>query len=505
VASGTSLQFTVRVAKDQAEQALKAMTTAFNQAGVAAQTSFRGMGAAAQGAGTQIASTERRVSSFKESLSRSREAAMFFTSSLGAFGAEGRTAQIAISGVAGALLGGGGVLLALQAVNVAARLFAETSREEAEASRKAAEAARERAAAYAKTRVELERLRYTQAGGAGEVFDADRANREANKQVAEAQRVFNEARAAYDRAKAAIPAARDLSDEDANRYYGNLRKLYAGVSSAAGELAAAEANRASVSEIGSRRASAAIDSETAALGRRNDALQDGLDLQASTVGPDTPYRYSMQDDPNQKVSTSFLPIDDGLKVSQKEIERGQEKYNDQLRASIALNQQWGDAIGSVVGAVMTGQATVGQAMAQVGQMIVKSVVQSAIAQITANASTAASGAAASQAGIPVVGPVLAISAMGAMLSAVMGLMSNLPSARNGWWDTGSYEGLMWIHANERVLNAKEAQDSRSGGGVGGPTLNVYAYDAKGFDRVLGNHNSALAREMRQIRRRRLTT
>lgn len=46
------------------------------------------------------------------------------------------------------------------------------------------------------------------------------------------------------------------------------------------------------------------------------------------------------------------------------------------------------------------------------------------ANITANAAEAASGAAKSQAGIPFVGPILAVAAMGAMLAAVLALTSN---------------------------------------------------------------------------------
>jgi len=182
-----------------------------------------------------------------------------------------------------------------------------------------------------------------------------------------------------------------------------------------------------------------------------------------------------------------------------QMKADQAAYNATVKQSTALQTQWGSAIGEVMGRLATGQMTAKQAVQQIGQMIIQQVVQSAIAQITANAATAASGAAASQAGVPVVGPVLAVTAMGAMMASVLGLLTSLPSARGGWWDTGNYQGLAMVHEREMVLPAREADMIRRG--AGGMTINVNAYDGRGFERVLTNNSSALSRELRRMQRR----
>jgi hypothetical protein len=79
------------------------------------------------------------LAKFKEGLSRSREAAMFFTSSLREFGPAGQTAQIALSGIVGAALGGGGVLFVLEGIRVAVRLATEAWKASGEEIRKAKE------------------------------------------------------------------------------------------------------------------------------------------------------------------------------------------------------------------------------------------------------------------------------------------------------------------------------------------------------------------------------
>jgi hypothetical protein len=60
---------------------------------------------------------------------------MFFTSALGELGPQGRTAQMAISGIAGAIMGGGGTLAALSLAQVGARLLADAWGDTTEKSR----------------------------------------------------------------------------------------------------------------------------------------------------------------------------------------------------------------------------------------------------------------------------------------------------------------------------------------------------------------------------------
>lgn len=78
------------------------------------------------------------LSKWKEQMGKSREAAMFFTQSLTAFGPAGQTAQTALAGVGGALIGGGGVLAALSLAKVAIELLTAAWNAEAKAAEDAA-------------------------------------------------------------------------------------------------------------------------------------------------------------------------------------------------------------------------------------------------------------------------------------------------------------------------------------------------------------------------------
>ena len=70
---------------------------------------------------------------------------------------------------------------------------------------------------------------------------------------------------------------------------------------------------------------------------------------------------------------------------------------------------------------------------------------SATSQVTANAAKAGSGAAASQAGIPVIGPYLALGAMAAMVAAVLGLL--------GTFNTGGIVGGSGANMDSRLIMA----------------------------------------------------
>ena len=125
-----------------------------------------------------------------------------------------------------------------------------------------------------------------------------------------------------------------------------------------------------------------------------------------------------------------------------------------------------------------------------------------------NAVQAASGAAASQAGIPYVGPILAVAAMGAMLAAVMGLMggsgsetstttvTRIPSAAGGWDIPAGINPLTQLHENEMVLPAEHAQTIRdmAGQGQDGGTVII---NTIGGDFI---HKNDLAKLLKQLRR-----
>lgn len=124
------------------------------------------LGVAAKQAGAHLAE-------MKTGMGKARETAMFFTQALGEFGPQGRTAQIAISGIAGAFLGGGGLLAALGLAQAAIRLVVEAWEAEA----KAAEEARKKAAELAEERARAAQQSMTVVRGATDAY------REANQRL----------------------------------------------------------------------------------------------------------------------------------------------------------------------------------------------------------------------------------------------------------------------------------------------------------------------------------
>ena len=106
-------------------------------------------------------------------------------------------------------------------------------------------------------------------------------------------------------------------------------------------------------------------------------------------------------------------------------------------------------------------------------------------KIMANATTAATGAAASQAEIPIIGPILAIAAMAAMLAAVGGMTSKLPSARGGWHVPAGMNPLTQLHEKEMVLPAKHAAVidnlANSGGATGTAATHHYSVPVNYYD------------------------
>lgn len=450
-----TLRFTVEVAADQATQALKALSVASNQAGVAMKTSMASVGTSSRVAAGGLME-------LKASAGKARETAMFFTQALGEFGPQGRTAQIAISGVAGAIMGGGGVLIALGLAQAAIRLLVDAWQEEAKAEAAAKKAAEESAKAQAEA---------------------------AARRMGVVRDVFESAKKTNDDLKAQLRGLNDQEIADAEE----IKKLKREILSLDGaQLAAAKKRLDQV---------LAIQAENAALRRQLELKKNIKEAEKPTGGDGGEDKDAASID--RLMADREKAYKDGLenlrRVNEKLNADDQAAYNAQVRESAAVAQDWGAALGDVFAQVATGQMEAEDAIKQVGQKIIQQTVQAAIASVTANAASAGSGAAASQAAIPVVGPVLAISAMGAVMSSVLGLLGSMPSARGGWWDTGSYEGLAMIHKKEMVLPAREAEMVRKG--AGGVTLNVAAYDARGFDRVLSNNNSALAREMRKMNRR----
>jgi hypothetical protein len=469
------LRFTVEVAADQATQALTAISTAVNQAGVQMKMSLAGVGPAARGASTEISGLGGQLRSFaNEQRSQGRMARFYAAELASIIPVAGDTAN-AIRGLANVMVEGlaGGVGIGMGLA--VAQLIVSTYKEIGSAA---------------------EQLRAKFLGWRLAAIDAGLASNQALL-AAKAAAAVSEMRAgtpSWD------PARQKLLEAEIE-----AKQKLAGAEL---EVAAAQVRAKELREgalrlsPGSTESIDAMKRATEAETQYNDALKMQIEIRRLV---NAQMRIARQEHEaakraaSEKVSTEQMRggvsgfEETPGKLGPEDLAKLQKDYNKDLRESIKLSEHWGEAIGSAIGMLITGQASAGEVAAQIGRTIIQSVVQAAIAQVTANAAAAASGAAASQAPIPIIGPVLAISAMGAMMSAVLGLLASIPSARGGWWDTGAYEGLMRIHRRETVLAAPDAEDYRRGRAGGGGTVNINVVDARGMERLLRRNRGALGR------------
>ena len=127
-----------------------------------------------------------------------------------------------------------------------------------------------------------------------------------------------------------------------------------------------------------------------------------------------------------------------------------------------------------------------------------------------NASQAAAEAFKAMAGIPYVGPILAVGAAAAAMAAVYGLLggmggggggsttttTRIPSAAGGWDIPAGINPLTQLHENEMVLPAEHAQTIRdmAGQGGGGDTIVI---NTTGGDFI---HKKDLAKLLKQLNR-----
>ena len=130
----------------------------------------------------------------------------------------------------------------------------------------------------------------------------------------------------------------------------------------------------------------------------------------------------------------------------------------------------GQAFNSLTTKLLTDWRNVGSALrgvlSSIGQSIIQEVVLKplqakivafakerllALAGIGTDAAKAGAGAASSQASIPVVGPYLALAAMGAILAAVGGMAGKVPSAAGGFSIPRGMNPLTQLHEEEMVL------------------------------------------------------
>jgi hypothetical protein len=189
-----------------------------------------------------------------------------------------------------------------------------------------------------------------------------------------------------------------------------------------------------------------------------------------------------------------------MQIEKKQAEDRKKTAQDWMNVGASI----GDSVGKAFASVIKGQASVAQAMKGLAASILSTIIEMVKKIVMADAVSAAAGAASSQAGIPVIGPILAASAMVAMLSLVQGLLGDMPSAAGGW-DRVPYDTVAMVHKDEKILPADKAQalDRMLERGTGGGSVNVTinAVDAKSVRRLLLDNDAALAEAIGQAQRK----
>lgn len=441
----------------------------------------RGMGPA----NSAMNETLRTASKFKEGLGRARETAMFFTSSLQEFGPAGRTAQMALSGIAGAMLGGGGVLLALEAVRVAVRLLVDAWQEEKKAAEEAAKKRQEAVDAEHRAAVKgLERMNVMR----------DQAKR----RLADLKDPTEAGKLARDLASARLEVA--VMPEGPHKKAAQLRLQEI---AQLNDLIVAEEKLKKV-----REAAAESRSKPSVNPLLNTAVA-GYAGPAELVKPAEPNTGSgmvqvgsMLAKGNESFSQGYLKqaaVDAKAFADAQDLAR--KKSLELQSAATGIAQSFGSAFANVIG----GTQTAGQAFAAMGQQVIGVIMDMVTKQILANAAGAASGAASSQSAIPIVGPALAVAAMSMMLGTVQGLLGKLPSAAGGWTIPVGLNPLVQAHGGEHIIPREIAQRYERGapGGGGGTTINVNGnLDGVGVYRTLTRRDSDLRRSLDRLDRRR---
>lgn len=180
----------------------------------------------------------------------------------------------------------------------------------------------------------------------------------------------------------------------------------------------------------------------------------------------------------------------------------QKETTQNVKDTVAAYQQWGDVGGKAIGAMIMGHQSLGQTAAQVGQQIINATVQAAIASIQADAAAAAVAAGKSQAGMPLVGPVLAISAAGAMLSAMLGYMGNVGGRELGG-PVGYRTPYIVGEAGPELFVPGASGNIIPNHRLGGTNITIHAFDSQSVDRMARDYSSPFRKAQRHdsLRRR----
>jgi hypothetical protein len=254
-----------------------------------------------------------------------------------------------------------------------------------------------------------------------------------------------------------------------------------------------------------------LDQERGFEEQRNEIKRQYLEARLAMIDPDRdPVAYAQA-----SAQIEELERQHRMRLKQIQIEQAVDaKNNPFARTFEAAQQSMATAIEGMINRTMTLKQALTSIWAGIRQAIVKEIATiiarkvaawaveraMALAGIGANAAKAGSGAASAVASIPYVGPVLAIAAMAAMLSAVGGMSSKVPSAARGFDIPAGMNPLTQLHEQEMVLPAEHANTIRalSAGGAGGGRIELKAVPMPGNFFMI--HRDALASALRELHR-----
>lgn len=509
--NSSSLRFSVEVAADQADKALKALTVAFNQAGAQAKISMASIGGASRAAGAEVVTLGDKVKKFAAEQRSEARAVSFFVNEISQIAPVSNNAKLALSGIGQAFVGGLGVASAIGVAVGLVASFASTMREAREEAERLAVESIKVADAY---QAALEKQAIVFAGD-----ETLRAQAQADARQADARREL----AAADRALAEAEAKLADYRDDFVRVMPKQYNLETEVTNARSRQATAVTNLTTatregenaITEIVRRHAEERTRISKQEASARAKELSGIWDSYAK--GPKAP---AVKD---RITVNSPLGMDDDLASASRQIrniqaaEKAQDRYNDELKRTTELYEKWGNAIADVAISLASGQMTAKEAITSIGQMILRQIISIGVQKMaaelaqrtaerplkigdaTSDAALVGSGTAAALASNPVTAAAAVPGGIAAMNAAIAAFVP-VASAATGWDVPAGGPFPAVLHSREMVLPEKYADVIRRGGS--GVTLNINAFDARGADRVLANSRSAFAREMRKLQRAR---
>ncbi|HYG67372.1 MAG TPA: hypothetical protein VD838_06920, partial [Anaeromyxobacteraceae bacterium] len=372
----------------------------------------------------------KMVGDFQKKSTAARGAALSLAQGIEAVGgASNSSAKMAGHFLAGFAVGGP-MGLAVAGVNALVAAIQESGKAEAEALKKTRDAQAERRREYLRTANELARLKFIEAGGTGEQFDA-------NQNLDAARQRVKDATAARDAARARLDDinARRAVAEQAGVPLEDNRDAVAALEEAERFVAETIRNRVDVEELGARKVAEA--EEARAERARKEAedqqrkakeaqrLADEAEFRARALGS-TPGPAELPASFDRSVSATqperpadFGPLAGVVFGGGALADESQQKQHEQfMREAIKDAREFADAqrdakaaayelasTGAVVAqsfgyafaSVVTGSAKGTEAFAAMGQQVIGIVLDLATKEILANAASAAAGAAKSQA------------------------------------------------------------------------------------------------------------